>query len=150
MIRVGGTLGWILAAWPFTFILVDWSAVREANPQGMVDWLGTVLKSGLTGAPLLAATKWTFIVAGMASLILAAYSLTLPHTPPKKVEAGAERFAWLEAARLLKHPFVLILWLVTLVDSFVLYAYFNWTGIFLGADKAAGGVGIAGNWICPA
>lgn len=149
LIRVGGTLGWILAAWPFTFILVDWSAVREANPQGMVDWLGTVLKSGLTGAPLLAATKWTFIVAGMASLILAAYSLTLPHTPPKKVEAGAERFAWLEAARLLKHPFVLILWLVTLVDSFVLYAYFNWTGIFLGADKAAGGVGIAGNWIMP-
>jgi MFS family permease len=50
---------------------------------------------------------------------------------------------------LLKHPFVLVLWLVTLVDSFVLYAYFNWTGVFLGTAESAGGVGIPGNWIMP-
>ena len=24
IVRMGGTIGWILAAWPFTFILVDW------------------------------------------------------------------------------------------------------------------------------
>jgi len=149
LIRVGGTLGWILAAWPFTFILVDWSAVEAANPQGFVEWLGTVLKSGLKGAALQEATRWTYIVAGISSLVLAVYSLTLPHTPPKKVETGAERFAWLEAAKLLKHPFVLILWLVALVDSFVLYAYFNWTGVFLEAAREAGGVGIKGNWIMP-
>ena len=148
-IRVGGTIGWILAAWPFTFILVDWSRVHAANPQGFTAWLGTVLGAGLVGDALQAAVPWTFIVAGIASFVLAAYSLTLPHTPPKKVEAGAERLAWLEAAKLLKHPFVLILWLVTLIDSFVLYAYFNWTGTFLGAAKAAGGVGVQGNWIMP-
>ncbi len=27
--------------------------------------------------------------------------------------------------------------------------YFNWTGSFLGADRAMGGVGIPGNWIMP-
>jgi hypothetical protein len=38
---------------------------------------------------------------------------------------------------------------VTLVDSFVQNCYFNWTGGFLGTATAAGGVGIAGNWIMP-
>jgi MFS family permease len=150
LIRVGGTIGWVLAAWPFTFIFVDWAKVEAANPQGLVNWLGVVLSSGLTGAALQQATRWTFIIAGIASLVLAAYSLTLPHTPPKKVQAGAtERFAWLEALKLLKKPFVLVLWIVTFIDSFVLYAYFNWTGVFLGTAKAEGGVGIAGNWIMP-
>ena len=149
LVRVGGTIGWILAAWPFTFILVDWDKVHAANPQGLVNWLGTVLSSGLTGPALQRATGWTYIVAGIASLVLAAYSLTLPHTPPKKVESGADRFAWLEAAKLLKHPFVLVLWLVTFVDSFVQYSYFNWTGTFLGTAHGSGGVGIPGNWIMP-
>jgi nucleoside transporter len=150
VIRMGGTLGWILAAWPFTFILVDWDKVRTANPQGLIDWIGTVLANGLSGQPLLDATRWTYIVAGIASLLLAAFSLTLPHTPPKKAgEGGAETLAWVEAVRLLKHPFVLVLWLVTLVDAFVHNCYFNWAGSFLGTATAAGGVGIPGNWIMP-
>jgi MFS family permease len=103
----------------------------------------------LSGEALQHATRWTFIVAGIASFVLAAYSLTLPHTPPKKAEKGSDRFAWLEAIKLLQKPFVLILWLVTIIDSFVLYSYFNWTGAFLGASKASGGVGIPGNWIMP-
>jgi len=149
LVRVGGTIGWILAAWPFTFILVDWDKVHAANPQGPINWLGTVLGSGLSGPALQQATCWTYIVAGVASLLLAAFSLILPHTPPKKVETGADRFAWLEAFKLLKHPYVLVLWLVTLVDSFVLNAYFNWTGTFLATPAAAGGVGVPGNWIMP-
>src|ERR1700709_409231 len=32
IVRMGGTIGWILAAWPFTFILVDWAAVKAAHP----------------------------------------------------------------------------------------------------------------------
>ena len=150
LVRMGGTIGWILAAWPFTFILVDWDKVRAANPEGLVAWLGTALGSGLTGPALQAATRWTYIVAGIASLVLAAYSLTLPHTPPKKADqAGTERLAWLEAMRLLKKPFVLVLWIITFVDSFLIYAYFNWTGPFLGTAQTAGGPGIPGNWIMP-
>jgi MFS family permease len=89
-------------------------------------------------------------VAGIVSLALAAFSFTLPHTPPKtKAEGAGESLAWLEALKLLKHPFVLVLWLVTFADSFVHNCYFNWTGSFLGASPAAGGVGIPGNWIMP-
>ncbi len=149
-VRVGGTIGWVLAAWPFTFILVDWAKVDAAQAQGLSEWLGAVLASGLTGDALKEATRYTFIVAGIASLVLAAFSFVLPHTPPKKAGAGgAESLAWLEALKLLKHPFVLVLWVVTFVDSFVQYCYFNWTGTFLGAGVANGGVGIPGNWIMP-
>ena len=150
LIRMGGTVGWILAAWPFTFIFVNWEAVTAAHPAGLVDWLGTALGHPLTGAAAKAATKWTFIVAGLASLALAGFSLTLPRTAPKAADAsGGEKLAWLEALRLLKVPFVLVLWLVTLVDSFVHNCYFNWTGVFLGTPREAGGVGIAANWITP-
>ncbi|MFO1476030.1 MAG: MFS transporter, partial [Verrucomicrobiota bacterium] len=150
IVRLGGTVGWILAAWPFTFILVDWGRVRASQSQGIVDWLGTVLGSGLSGPELKAATAWTYAVAGAASIALALFSFALPHTPPRKGGANAgDRLAWLEALKLLKHPFVLVLWLVALIDSFVQNSYFNWTGGFLGTPADAGGVGIPGNWIMP-
>src|SRR5437879_7259012 len=28
IVRMGGTIGWVLAAWPMTFILVDWERVH--------------------------------------------------------------------------------------------------------------------------
>lgn len=143
IVRMGGTIGWICAAWPFTFILVDWAKVNEKQPDGIVDWLGTVLGSGLTGTALQEGTRWTFIVAGIASLVLAAFSLTLPHTPPKPAVKGEDSMAWLKAMRLLGTPFVFVLWIVTFIDAFVHNCYFNWTGRFLGA------VGIPGNWIMP-
>ncbi len=149
IVRMGGTIGWILAAWPFAFIFVDWEAVRAANPQGMVAWIGEALKHPLTGDVAKAATKWTYVVAGAASLALALFSFTLPHTPPRKVATGEAKFAWLEALKLLKHPFILVLWLVTLVDSTVHNSYFMWTGSFLGTAVDKGGVGVASNWIMP-
>ena len=146
LVRMGGTVGWILAAWPFTFILVDWAKVDAAAPVGFVAWLGAVLGSGLTGEALQDATKYTYVVAGIASLALAGFSLTLPHTPPKRYEEGAgERLAWVEAVKLLRHPFVLVLWLIAFVDSFVHNCYFNWTGRFLTSPE----VGIPGNWTMP-
>ena len=149
IVRMGGTIGWILAAWPFTFIFVNWAAVDAAQPIGLVNWLGTALANPLTGDAAKAATRWTFIVAGLASLALAAFSLVLPKSAPQTRPAGAGGTAWSEAFGLLKHPFILVLWLVTLVDSFVHNAYFNWTGVFLGTAREAGGVGIASNWITP-
>jgi MFS family permease len=150
IVRMGGTIGWILAAWPFTFIFVNWAAVDAAQPVGLVNWLGTALANPLTGDAAKAATRWTFIVAGLASLALAAFSLVLPKAPAQaRAAAGAGRTAWAEAFALLKTPFILVLWLVTLVDSFVHNAYFNWTGVFLGTAREAGGVGIASNWITP-
>src|SRR5258708_6577898 len=146
LVRMGGTIGWVLAAWPFTFIFVDWAKVQATQYSGPIEWAKTALGSGLTGDPLRDATRWTFIVAGIAALILAGFSLTLPHTPPKKAEEGArESLAWLEAAKLLANPFILILWLVTLIDAFVHNSYFNWTASFLSSKD----VGIPGNLIMP-
>jgi len=150
IVRMGGTIGWILAAWPFTFIFVDWAAVNAAQPAGFVHWISTALANPLVGDAAKAATRWTYIVAGLASLTLAAYSLTLPRGSQKvHVAEGAARTAWAEAFALLRQPFILVLWLVTLVDSFVHNAYFNWTAVFLGTAREAGGVGIASNWITP-
>jgi hypothetical protein len=145
LIRMGGSIGWVLVAWPFVFILVDWQKVHATKTSGLIDWLKTVLGSGLTGAKLQHGTHYTYIVAGIASLLLAAFSLMLPHTPPKKAATERDRFAWVEAVRLLGRPFVLVLWIVAFVDAFVLYAYFNWAGMFLGSPQ----VGIEGNWIMP-
>ncbi|MGP8201372.1 MAG: MFS transporter [Limisphaerales bacterium] len=145
LIRMGGTVGWILAAWPFTFILVDWDKVSAAHPVGMIDWLETVLGAGLSGAALQRAARWTFVVAGIASLVLAVFSLTLPPTPPKKAERAQDKLAWIEALRLLRRPFVLVLWIVAFVDAFLINAYFYWAATFLGSPQ----VGIKGNWIMP-
>ncbi|MCS7089399.1 MAG: MFS transporter [Verrucomicrobiota bacterium] len=148
-VRVGGTVGWILAAWPFTFILVDWQAVRVSQPEDWIAWLRTVLNHGLQGEALYASIRWTFIVAGLTSMLMALYSLTLPHTPPRKTTGGMDRLAWLKAMRLLRRPYVFVLWLMTLVDAFLIYAYFNWTGLFLAVPAEEGGPGISGNWIMP-
>jgi MFS family permease len=145
LVRMGGTIGWILAAWPFTFIFVDWNKVNAAHPIGFINWLYTVLGAGLTGADLQSATRWTYIVAGVASLLLAVFSLALPHTPPKKSVSSENKFAWEEAMRLLAKPFVLVLWIVTFADSFVHNCFFNWAGTFLSSPQ----VGIAGNWVMP-
>ncbi len=149
IVRMGGTIGWILAAWPFTFIFVNWDAVAAAQTSGFVDWLGTALANPLTGDAAKAATRWTFIVSGLASLALAAFSLVLPKAPAQARAEASGGTAWSVAFGLLKQPFILVLWLVTLVDSFVHNAYFNWTGVFLGTPVEAGGVGIASNWITP-
>ena len=106
LIRMGGTIGWVLAAWPLYFVL-----------------------KGATST----SARWTYMVSGVASLALAAVSLGLPHTPPKKAATAEDKLAWLEAGRLLAKPFVFVLWIVTLVDAFVLNAYFNWAGSFLGS-----------------
>jgi len=143
IVRMGGTIGWIAASWPTVFILVDWAKVNETAKPGLTGWLDAILDNPLAGSAMQSATAWTYLVAGAASLLLAAFSLTLPHTPPKPAEAGEGGQAWLKAAKLLAHPFVLVLWLVTFIDSLVHNCFFSWTGRFLPT------VGIPGNWVMP-
>jgi nucleoside transporter len=142
-VRLWGTIGWIAASMPFVFILVDWRRVPDFEIGSSIDWLGTVLGAGLQGTALRDATRYTFMTAGVASLVLAAFSLILPHTPPREASAGTENFAWLEAMKLLRVPFVLVLFIVTFFDAAVHSCYFFWAGRFLES------VGIPGNWIMP-
>lgn len=97
-VRMGGTLGWIAVSWPFIFLLGDRADAAQ--------------------------TRWVFIVAGLISLALAAYSLTLPHTPARKDAVGLDRFAWLRAARLFAVPHVAVLFLVILIDAVIHNGYF--------------------------
>jgi hypothetical protein len=89
LVRMGGTIGWILAAWPLYFVL-----------QG---------KEGVAAAD--AASRNIFLVSGVTSLALAAYSLTPPaHAPQahgrRRPDAG---IAWLKAAGYLSQPYLLVL-----------------------------------------
>ena len=118
-VRLWGTIGWIAASWPFVFIL-----------------------AGKTGAELHAALSSIFTVAGISSIALAAFSLTLPHTPPSRRETAAS--APMEAIKLLRDPVMLVLFVATLMDALVHQCYFQWTSPFL--QQA----GLAENWIMPA
>jgi len=113
-IRMGGTVGWVLVSWPFVFLL---GAKADASQ-----------------------VRWIFLVAAIVSFALAAYSLTLPHTPPKKGAAAADPLAWREAIKLLGVPFVGVLFLVTFIDSVIHNGYFVMADNFL-----TNRVGIAGN-----
>jgi len=144
LVRVGGTIGWILAAWPFVFLLVDWTNVPALGEADFTEWVGKALGSGLKGEAFQRGTVTAYVVAGVASLVLAAYSLTLPHTPPRPPAEGESSLAWVEAFGLLSLPFVFILWLVTFADAAVHQCFFSWTARFL-VDR----VGIPGNWVTP-
>jgi nucleoside transporter len=149
LVRVWGTIGWIAASWPFIFILIDWARVpamdqSEGYVMGFVNWFGQALGTSKEGAERTRGVSWTFIVAGIASLLLAAYSLVLPHTPPKPKEGSGESLAWLEAMKLLRLPFLMVLFVVTFIDASVHQCYFLWTDTFLRS------IGLPANWVMPA
>src|SRR5260370_7588099 len=109
-VRMWGSIGWIGASVAFIFILVNWAKVPSLAEAGPVNWLGKALSSGLNPKDLderrayLNGVSFTYVAAGIASLVLAAFSLTLPHTPPKPAATSEQRFAWLEAIKLLNKP----------------------------------------------
>ena len=96
-VRMGGTIGWIVVSWPYVFLLKAGTAEE---------------------------TRVIFIVAAILSFLLAAYAMTLPHTPPRKDVEGMDKLAWLKAVRLLGLPYVLILFVVTFIDSTIHNGYF--------------------------
>jgi nucleoside transporter len=146
-VRVWGTIGWIAASWPFIFILVDWAKVPAVGDVGVVDWIGKALGTSVAGEAAMDLKRYIFLVAGVAALLLAVFSLALPHTPPKPAASGADSLAWLKAMRLLKHPFVAVLFLVTFIDAAVHQSFFFWTFTFLGPTADGGVVNIPANWV---
>ena len=122
IVRMGGTIGWILVAWPLYFIL-----------------------EGKSGAEAVAASRNIFLISGVISLALAAYSLLLPHTPPKPAAPGEGGFAWLKAAKYLARPYLLVLFVVTFIDAVIHNGYFVMAGEFLGSPT----VGLPAKWIMP-
>ena len=144
-VRLWGTIGWIAASWPFIFILADWARIPTMEAAGgIVKWLGAALGTSLAGDELNRGKCAAFLTAGIASLVLAALSLTLPHTPPKRLKDEEHALAWLEAMKLLKHPFLFVLFVVTFIDATVHDGFFYFAFTYL--EK----VGVPSNWIQPA
>lgn len=104
-VRMGGTIGWIVVSYPFIFLLGANATAKE--------------------------TSAIFIVAAVVSFAMAAYSLTLPHTPPRKNVHGLDRLAWARAGKLLAIPYILILFFVTFIDSTIHNGYFVVSDAFL-------------------
>ncbi len=143
LVRLWGSIGWVSAAWPLILIPIDWARVPAlAGSSGFVPWLGDALTTIKTGPAMEAALTGTFLVSGIASLTLAAFSLFLPQTPPSPRQG--QRFAPWEAVKLLARPSLLILFIVTFFDSLVHYGYYFWTSRYLQS------IGLAENWIAPA
>ncbi len=115
-VRMGGTVGWIVVSWPFVFLLGNTATIDQM--------------------------RWIFIVAAIISFVLAAFSLTLPHTPPRRDVSGLDRFAWIKAFRLLAVPYILLLFVVTLIDATIHNGYFVLISEFL-----QNAVGIPANWV---
>ena len=113
-VRMGGTIGWIVVSWPFIFLVGEKATAEQV--------------------------RWIFIVGGIIAFIMAAFSLTLPHTPPRLNTPGLDHLAWRRAFRLLGTPYVFVLFLVTFFDSVIHNGYFVVADSFL-----TGRVGIAGN-----
>ncbi len=118
-IRMGGTVGWILAAWPLYFILDGKPAAEAAGFY-----------------------KNIFLISGVVSLALAAFSMTLPHTPPRPAQNG-ESLAWVKAFKLLGIPYLLVLFVVTFIDATIHNGYFVLAGNFLKAT------GFEDKWLMP-
>lgn len=141
-VRVWGTIGWIAVSWPFTFILADWAKIPSLGEAGFVNWIGAAFGTPKTGASMEAGLTSTFLVSGVVSLLLAGFCLTLPRTAPVKGEGSA--FAPLESLRLLAVPAILVLFVVTFLDSLVHYCYFFATSPYYSFIK------LPENWIAPA
>ena len=124
-VRSGGTVGWVVASWPFIFLLGENADADQ--------------------------TKWILIVAGIGALLMAAFSLTLPHTPPNKGGGDGEGLALFKALKLLAVPHIMILYVVTLIDATIHNGYFvlvdqfltdikfpaNWTMVVMSLGQVA-------------
>ena len=121
LVRMGGTLGWILASWPLFFIL-----------EGVAKENAMAYKANV------------FLYGGIVEIVLAAFCLTLPNTPPRKGDGTQPFLLFLESFKLLKHPFIAVLFVVTFIDAAVHQCFFIWTDDFL-----RNGVGIEAKWVMP-
>lgn len=111
VIRVFGTIGWIVAGLTVSFVLVNFVA-EGVTPEA-------------TALPL-------YLTAG-ASILLGIYSFTLPHTPPpaKGESVSVRSIVGIDAIKQLGSKSFYIFLASSLLISIPLAAYYNFTQIFL-------------------
>ncbi|HZT43741.1 MAG TPA: MFS transporter [Chthonomonadaceae bacterium] len=115
-IRVGGTLGWIIANW----LLGLWRQLAGHPVSGDL-----------------------FYLAGILSILLGLFCFALPKTPPAR--EGTNPLAFLEALALLKSRSFLIFMIVSFIVGTELEFFYMFTSAFLGAPVSLHGIGISDN-----
>ncbi|QNN40756.1 nucleoside permease [Pedobacter roseus] len=121
-IRVFGTIGWIIAGLLISF------AFHWDSPEG--------IQAGLL--------KSTFLMAGIASLVLGIFSFTLPATPPKvakdeKIKIGD--ILGLDALKLLKDKNFAVFFISSILICIPLAFYYQNAGLFLADIKVSNPTG---------
>ncbi|SDG92931.1 nucleoside transporter [Pedobacter terrae] len=121
-IRVFGTIGWIIAGLLISF------AFHWDSPEG--------IQAGLL--------KSTFLMAGIASLVLGLFSFTLPATPPKvakdeKIKVGD--ILGLDALKLLKDKNFAVFFISSILICIPLAFYYQNAGLFLADIKVSNPTG---------
>jgi len=121
-IRVFGTVGWIIAGLLISF------AFHWDSPEG--------IQAGML--------KSTFLMAGIASLVLGLFSFTLPATPPKvakneKIKVGD--ILGLDALKLLKDKNFAVFFISSILICIPLAFYYQNAGLFLADIKVSNPTG---------
>jgi nucleoside transporter len=123
---------------------IAFANLSDSKDFGFVRAFGTIGWILASLVFLVVPTSQLFTVSAIASFVLAAFCLTLPHTPPAKTADGESAFAPLKAIKLLAVPTILVLFIVTFFDSLVHYCFFFWTSRYFEA------LGLPEKWIAPA
>jgi nucleoside transporter len=115
MIRVFGTIGWIVAGLVISFVLGNFVAAGVKPEE----------------------TSMIMYLTASASLILGLYSFTLPHTPPpaKGKKVSARSIIGLDAFKQLGSRSFYIFLISSFLICIPLAAYYNFTQIFLESAK---------------
>lgn len=133
-VRSAGTLGWIAAG-----IFVGQMLFRFHTPEGA--------EAAVVAAAQNAGRADAFRLSAILGVVMAVFSLTLPHTPPSKRREGQSP-AWAQAIREIAKQPLIILFLLAVPMSMVHQFYFVHASQFLtgiqiantGAGKFAGAI----------
>jgi nucleoside transporter len=115
-IRVWGTIGWILAGLAISY-LFHWDS-QNGIAQGFL--------------------RNTFLMAGIASLVLGLFSFTLPNTPPKVAKGekvSVSQVLGLDALKLLKDKNFAVFFVASILICIPLAFYYQNAGAFLADIK---------------
>src|SRR5699024_10156040 len=112
-IRLFGTIGWIVAGLSISY-LFKWDASEAIGQEAL---------------------KNTFMLAGVASLVLGLFSFTLPKTPPIKIAAGEKpsvaQMLGLDAINMLKDKNYVVFFISSILICIPLAFYYQYADPFL-------------------
>lgn len=125
-VRMWGTIGWIVPAWVFPMVWLQWGLGFTWKPPFLV---GTTYKLAGTTYDDVSLLIDAVRASAVLAMVYALYCLTLPNTPPKR--QAREPLAFRKAFRLFDRPSFAVLVLISLPITAIHQIHFLQTGKFL-------------------